>query len=146
MLLCSRPRRDYFPILRDPSRSSLTSRDASRFFSLLSPYVSLSFYYLSYADYNYLISPFHSHCYLSLALYVFLSFSSLCSFLRSHRRDKRKTNTIGDPNDTTAVYRHPLQRTIATRTHGKRQEFVSFPWSQEDRRRGPKPPVHSLLN
>src|ERR1700743_1349545 len=55
-------------------------------FSLLSPYASLFVYDLSYADYNYLISPFHSHCYLSLAPYVFPSFSSLCSLLRSHRR------------------------------------------------------------
>src|SRR6202000_1757210 len=44
------------------------------------------------------------------------------------------------------IYGHPLQRTIATGTHGERQEFVSFPWSQEDRRRGSKPPVHSLLD
>ena len=64
-------------------------------FSLFSPYASLFSYYPSYADYDYLISPFHSRCYLSLAPYVSLSFSSLCLFLRSHRRNKRKTNTIG---------------------------------------------------
>ena len=74
MLLCSRLCCDYFPILHDPSRSSLTSRDASRFFSLLFPYASLFSYNRFYADYDYFISPFHSHCYLSLAPYVFISF------------------------------------------------------------------------
>ena len=53
-------------------------------FSLLSPYAFLFVSYLSYADYDYLISPFHSHCYPFLALYVFLSCFLLCSFLRSH--------------------------------------------------------------
>ena len=33
----------------------------------------LFFSYLSYVDYNYLIDPFHSHCYLSLTPYVSLS-------------------------------------------------------------------------
>ena len=51
-----------------------------------------------------------------------------------------------DPNGTATIYWHPLQRTISTWTHGKRQEFVSFPWSQEDRRRGSKPPIDSLLH
>ena len=55
---------------------------------------SLFVHYLSYADYDYLISPFHTHCYLFLAPYAFPSVSSLCSFLRSHRRNKHKTNTI----------------------------------------------------
>ena len=101
MLLRSRLCCDYFPIPRDPSRSSLTPRDASRFLSLLSPYASLFFYYPSYAGYDYLISPFHSRCYLSLAPYVSLSSLALCSFLRSHRRNKRKTNTFGATNGTT---------------------------------------------
>ena len=43
MLLCSRPRRDYFPILRDPSRSSLTPRDASRFSRYFLPMPPSSF-------------------------------------------------------------------------------------------------------
>ena len=43
MLLCSRLCRDYFPILRDPSRSSLTSRDASRFSRYFLPMPPCSF-------------------------------------------------------------------------------------------------------
>ena len=80
-----------------PSRSLVIVPNVSRslaIFLLLSPYASLFFCYLSYADYDYLISPFHFCCYLSLATYVFLSFSSLCSSLRSHQRSKHKTNMI----------------------------------------------------
>ena len=95
LLSCSRLCRNYFPSPRDPSRSSLTSRDASRFSRYLLPMLPYPFCCLSYADYDYLISPFHSHCYLSLAPCVFLSFSSLCSSFRSHRRNKRKMNMIG---------------------------------------------------
>ena len=98
-LLCSRLRRDYFPILRDPSRSSLTSRDASRF----------SRYFLPMPPYSFIIFPMRTTIILlvhSTLIVIFLSplmsfFPSLCSLLRSHGRNKCKTNTIGDPNCTT---------------------------------------------
>ena len=59
------------------SRSLAIVPNASRrlaIFALFSPYASLFLYYLSYADYDYLISPFHSHC---ICLPSFMSFSPL---------------------------------------------------------------------
>ena len=73
MLIDSRRSRDHFPILHDHSQSFPNVSRRLAIFLLLSPYASLSIYYFSYADYDYLISPFHSHCYLSLVPYVFFS-------------------------------------------------------------------------
>ena len=146
MLLCSRPCRDYFPIIRDPSRSSLTSRDASRF----------SRYFLPMHTYSFLTFPMRTTIILLVhSTLIVIFFSPLISFFPfffmffSQVTPKEQAQDEYDwreTNGTTIDYGHPLRRTIATRTHGKRQEFVSFPWSQEDRRRGPKPPVHSLLD
>ena len=76
----------------------------------------------------------------STLIVIFLSFIifSLLFFLmfslRSHQRNKHKMNVIGVILMVQFdYYEHPLQRTILTRTHGKRQELVSFPRSQEDR-------------
>ena len=95
MLLCSRLCRDCFPILCDPSRLSLTSRDASRF----------SRYFLPMPPYSLIISPMRTMIILLVhstfvviflsPLMSFLPFLLYVSFLRSHRRNERKTNTIG---------------------------------------------------
>ena len=84
------------------------SRDALRFSRYFSPYAFLFFCYLSYAGYDYLISPFHFLCYLSLAPYVFLSILLYVLTQVAPKEQAQDEYNWHNPNGTTAVYWHPL--------------------------------------